>query len=183
MWPWRTLEQGYGRLFTAFGNLLLSAAGGDSGLFGTTGAAKLEADYDGDPQHDVRIGVVNFGNAGKAGALGTKRFSSRHVGYMPTVTFVALVLASPVAWSRKGWALLWGLLLVHVFVIVRFGFVVLEAFHGSEAHCLFQVCPPWSGILRLLFNVTAVVPATTYLVPLVIWILVTFRREDLDALR
>ena len=71
---------------------------------------------------------------------------------------------------------------MHVFVLLRFAFVLLESFHGSEPYCLFQLHPPWSRIFRLSFNVIAVVPATTYLVPLVIWVLVSFRRSDLAGL-
>jgi len=182
MWPWPAVEVFYGRLFVTCGNGLIDAAGGDSGLLGTTGAAKLEADYDGDPQHDVRVGVLNFRNQGKNGWFNRKRTSSRHLGYMPTVTLVALVLATPMAWRRKLWALLWGLLFVHAFILVRFGFVLLEAFHGDRTHCLFQLNPPWSGIFVLLFDIVAVVPATTYLVTLVIWVVVSFRGDNLAAL-
>ncbi len=182
MWPWPALEAAYGRLFARCGNRLIEAAGGDSGLLGTTGAAKLVADYEGDPQHDIQIGSLNFAKRGEKDWLSSKRTSSRHLGYMPAVTLIALVVASPIPWRRKLWALLWGLLLVHLFVVLRFGFVLLEAFHGGEAHCLFQFDPPWEGLFRLLFNVIAVVPATTYLVALVVWIAVSFRRDDLLAL-
>ena len=47
MWPWRAVEVFYGRLFVTCGNGLIDAGGGDSGLLSTTGAANLEADYDG----------------------------------------------------------------------------------------------------------------------------------------
>ena len=71
---------------------------------------------------------------------------------------------------------------MHLFIVVRFGFVLLDAFHGEELHCLFHLNPPWRGAFTLLLNVIAIVPATTYMVPLVIWILVSLRREDLMAL-
>ena len=68
------------------------------------------------------------------------------------------------------WALLWGLTLVHAFIAVRFGFILLNIFHGDKPYALFHWGPPWDMILDESFIIIAEVPATIYVVPLMIWI-------------
>ena len=180
-WPWQALEAGYGRLFAGVADGLLSPdeRNPDRGLFGSDGAVRVYCEYDQDPKRDIHIVAGNLRN--ETGTDKT-RTSSRHLGYMPAVVLIVLVLASPVVWHRRLWALLWGLILVHAFIAVRFGFILLSIFHGDKPYTLFRWDPPWDTFLEEAFIIIAEVPATIYVVPLLIWIAVTFRRADWEAL-
>lgn len=204
MWPWAPLEAAFSRGFAAFGNALIRWSGGQmpgqdsggaaqptspanapkvSGILGTPATGMFISDHQGDRQHDLRIQLVNIpkGLAGRKDFLGQRRTSSRHLAYMPAVTLIALVLATPIPWRRKPAALLIGLTLIAVFVVVRLAVVLIDGFRGDEPHCLFQLQPLWAGLFDLGARIVAVEPATTYLAPLLIWLVVTVRREDLTT--
>ncbi|MCP3981584.1 MAG: hypothetical protein GY716_19975 [bacterium] len=181
MAPWPPVERVYARMFASGGDLALRVLGGRSGLLGSSAGVALVADTSGRMGHDVRVGLVNL-DRGIPDGLGRKRLSSRHLAYMPAVTLLALVLATPLGWRRRARACLFGLLWVHVFVALRFTLFLLDAFNGVENHCLFYLINPWHGLLDLAANVLAKVPATTYVVPLVIWALVAVDRDVVERL-
>ena len=96
---------------------------------------------------------------------------------------IALVVATPLSWSRRGWALLWGLLLTHVFIALRLtltlaagGFAVPD-----KAYALFHPGAFWQRILTGGQNVLSDNPTVSFVVPVFIWFLVALpgvkRRE------
>jgi hypothetical protein len=116
------------------------------------------------------------------GSIGQLRTSSRSA-YWPTAMLIALVLATPLSWSRRGWALLWGLLLTHVFVALRLtltlaagGFAVPD-----KAYALFHPGAFWQRVLTGGQNVLSDNPTVSFVVPVFIWFLVALpgvtRRE------
>ncbi|MEE9295748.1 MAG: hypothetical protein V3W34_12405 [Phycisphaerae bacterium] len=179
-WPWPAFEAGYGRLFAGIADGLLAQdpRNPSRGLLGSDGLVRVYCEYDKDPERDIHIVA---GNRANKKFTDRNRTSSRHLGYMPAAVLIALVLASPVRWRRRLWALLWGLVLVHAFVVVRFAFILLSIFHGDQPYALFRWDPPWDRVLEEAFIIIAEVPATIYVVPLLIWIAVTFRRKDWEA--
>ena len=64
----------------------------------------------------------------------------------------------------------------------RLALIVVRKLHGDETYCLFHWERPWSVMLNVTYHLTSVVPTSIYVVPLIIWITVTFRREDWDML-
>ena len=105
-------------------------------------------------------------------------YSSRYVGYLPTATLIALVIATPTPWSRRWRALFWGLVLVNGFVGVR---VAIGLVVGFREVGLFVYGPFGKTVVDLAYKAVAVSPVTSCVVPALIWILVTFRREDFDT--
>lgn len=103
---------------------------------------------------------------------------SRLVGYMPLVSLVALVLASPIPWRRRRKALLIGLALVTAFVALRMSIPIRRDFSRPDA---LQVHHP-GAFGRWLLDVSERAlldaPASFFVVPVLIWVLVAFRRED-----
>lgn len=99
-------------------------------------------------------------------------------GWIPVATLVALVLATRIPWSRRWKALVWGLVWVHVFVLLRVFVLVLFGFSGPPGVPLLSVGPFGHKVLDIALEVVSVSPVTSSLVPVLIWPLVTFRRED-----
>jgi hypothetical protein len=105
-------------------------------------------------------------------------FDVRGLGWTPTALFVSLVLASPVPWSRRLAAL--GLGVAGVQIVIM-GFLALAIWNESSEIGLVSMPPFWKGIvtdwqrnLIALFSLAA---------PVIIWILVTVRGQDVEFLR
>lgn len=111
--------------------------------------------------------------------------SSRYTGYVPAALLLALVLATPVPWSRRLWAILWGLPLVTVFVGAMLLLVIQGWFHQEETRLLMTLQPhvpsAWDRFVQSFWQISNwMMPY--YVVPTLIWILVTLRPGDLDPI-
>jgi len=106
-------------------------------------------------------------------SIGQLRTSSRSA-YWPTAMLIALVLATPLSWSRKGWALLWGLTLIHVFIALRLTLTLLGGGFAvpEKAYALFHPAAFWQRVLTGGQNVLADNPTVSFVVPVFIWFLV-----------
>ncbi len=105
--------------------------------------------------------------------------NTRYRGYLPTILFLSLLLASPVPWKRKTISLVTGFILVTAFVMFKAWlglvyvcqnnpFLELFNFSGNKKY-LVDRC------LDIFFHSTG---SILYFV-VAIWILVTFRKQDL----
>lgn len=115
-------------------------------------------------------------------ATGTATNNSKGVGYLPIVTIVALVLATPIPWKRRRRALWQGLALVTLFVAVRIGIPIVRDFSKPDA---LQVHHPGAlGVWALGVAERALLaaPASFFVVPILVWALVAFRRQDWELL-
>jgi len=162
----------------AYAAVYRGVAGVVFGSFGSDGVVRFEPATDPDAAMDSEIRVRRRGGT----VTGTTQHDSRMTGYLPTIQVVALILATPIAWSRRWKALLWGLGVVNLFVGVRLYVTLLRWFTGDAPWCLHDPGPFWTGVILRLFEVLVISPTLTYVVPLFIWIAVTFRSSDLDLL-
>jgi hypothetical protein len=105
--------------------------------------------------------------------IGQLRTSSRSA-YWPTAMLIALLLATPLSWSRKGWALLWGLLLIHAFIALRLTLTLLAGGFAvpDKAYALFHPGAFWQRVLTGGQNVLSDNPTVSFVVPVFIWFLV-----------
>ncbi len=184
-WPWRAPAEAYSRAFASFATTVLGVepGGKPEGIYGTNAVVLVYSKYDEDPERDINIVIGNLAARQSPDSItAAPHTSSRHLGFMPAAALAALVLATPISWTRRLWALLWGMLCVHMFVAGRFACILVMFFHGDRPYCLYRWDPPWDRVLAEASNIIAVVPATTYVVPLIIWIGVTFRREDWESI-
>ena len=94
---------------------------------------------------------------------------------MPTITLIVSVLATPVTWSRRGTAPVWGLLLVHGFVAIR---VAVSLVYGFRFIGLFIYDPTIDRAVDITYEVVAISTVTSHVIPALIWVLVMFRRSD-----
>lgn len=180
-WPFPAVEAAYSRGFAAATEWVLGVDrnGPPGGVLGTEGIVLVYSKYETDPEHDINIVV---GNTSNLQGSDKPKTSSRNLGYMPTAVLAALVLATPIAWKRRWISLVMGLLAVHLFIAMRVALVLVKLFHGDAGYCLFRWSAPWDRALEEAFRIISEVPATTYVVPLILWLAVTFRRDDWDSL-
>jgi hypothetical protein len=173
---WLIADGAYRTGFCAAGNVLF-------GSFGAGGSATFQASPANKSDLDVEM-ILRSQRA--PGSEGRAPISSYYVGYVPMISLLALVAATPINWRRRAQAMCFGVLLVHIFAWVYLACVLLHHFNEETPIRVFHlssVIGNLVGFIRL-----GVAPSVFYcLVPSVIaWILVTFRREDvawLDGVR
>ncbi len=167
--PLPGLNPGYLAVFRAGGNLLF-------GSFGPSGTVRFVEES---PPQDSWSTKMTFRNR-LNGFGGGVFYKTRH-GYLATVLVLALILATPVSRRRKGWAILWGLLLANAFVTLRIYLGLVHLFSGpGDPMAMFSFSPFWKDALHLAVQISSVSPELTFVVPVFIWIVVTLRRGDLQ---
>ncbi len=104
-------------------------------------------------------------------------FKSRHA-YLPTAMFLALVLATGLPWARRGKALLWGLLWMHLFLGFKMALLLADAFSGGALMTL-ELSNTTKQALSLASKIISQAAAPSFIVPVIVWGLTIFRGEDL----
>jgi hypothetical protein len=168
--PWPGLLASYAAGYGAVGNAIF-------GSFGRDGVVRFEPLAAGREKMDTEISI---GNLRTRPPPKRAEHSARLTGYLPTAEVVALILATPIAWRRRWKALLWGLLLVHGLIALRVTILLLYGFSGDHPCALYSPGPFWSNVLTKMYSLCAVWVSFTFVAPIFIWILVTFRRIDLQ---
>ncbi|MEK6677389.1 MAG: hypothetical protein AABZ47_17270 [Planctomycetota bacterium] len=102
--------------------------------------------------------------------------------YLPTAKVIVLILATPISWRRRGIALFFGLCTIQLFIGFRLLTVLVHALSEPSPVQLFEPGPATLGFLNGLHEHFCVSTAPVFLVPVLIWVLVTVRREDLQYL-
>lgn len=162
---WPAVSGVYGRLLRDAGNAL-------AGL-GSGGRVWFSPATGGNPRHDTMVEVKDR----QAGSQRDTTFSSRKYGYMPSALVLALILATPVPWSRRWRAVLWGLLWVHAYVAVRLVFLP-DAYGGMDTEGPRTLYRLWISALARLYTGMDASTAGWMFAPVAIWALVTFSRAD-----
>lgn len=178
-WPRPKLEEAYAQFYQYSGNKVFDP-------FGSSGRVHFHPPPDAGVKSDTAISLMNQQN----GARTRFHTNSRFIAYVPTALVVSLILATPIRWRRRLWALLWGLLLINAFIIIRLFLQILGAFSGviltdagvalSSDHPLVIFSPGlfWMRCLGFLLVVFLVSSAGNFVVPVFIWALATFRPRD-----
>lgn len=179
MAPWPGVANGYAHLFRAGGNVLFARF-----WFWSDASVKF-LDIENLRPGDLPPGTPSI-SPGKtkdtllqlhrraAGTVGHLRTSSRPIGYGPTVVMMALVLATPLGWRRKGWALASGLVLIHAFIAFRITLLVTaNGFAADKAYAIFHPGAFWQRILGAMESLFADDPTVSYVVPALIWFVVS----------
>ena len=100
---------------------------------------------------------------------------TRSIGWIPTALIIALVLATPIPWKRRALALLWGLLLVQLFIIAS---IEIYIWNESTRVSLNVLGPFWKAIADAVEYTLITQLGASFSVPVLIWIVVTFRSQD-----
>lgn len=160
----------YAVLFSAGGNLIFQSLVPD-------GYVHMHPMSDPTALHDTHVHVTNRRTGGTA-MVGT---DSRMASYLPTAFLVSLLLATPLPWRRKLWAMALGLILVNVFIACQLLIIVLHAFCDPQVSLL-ALPSPWYMALAAAREIASSDAVTWFMVPGLIWILVSFRQTDWAAL-
>jgi len=131
-------------------------------------------------EDDIKIAFykkVPEGPDGKMTTVGFIRCNSRRSGYMYIAFVTALIIATPIPFRRKGWALLWGMILIHGYIIFRLAIWIIYGFN-KEPLSIIVLSPFWQRVLLLTIDVSVRNMTFGFIVCVFIWILVSFRRED-----
>lgn len=129
----------------------------------------------GDPRVDVAV-VLTHPSHPRSGRI---LLQSRFLGYLPSAFLLALLFATPMRWRRRAWSLVGAVMLVNVFVMCRLlaSLLVLGervSLWGGER---------WQQLALAWFHSTVVRSGTSsFIVPMMIWIVVSFSRKDLETL-
>lgn len=114
------------------------------------------------------------------GAIGLLRTSAEHLGYWPTALLIALIIAKPLPWQRKAWALVCGLILIHLFIAWRLSLTIAEngfALEEKQYH-LFTLTEAWMQRLSSAVQVFVHNPTVGFMVAILIWFIVGFTKDD-----
>jgi hypothetical protein len=131
-------------------------------------------------EEDIKIAFYGRDQAGSDGKIVPVGFichNSRRSSYIYIAFLAALVLATLIPWRRKGWALLWGMILIHGFIVFNLAMWILYGFN-KEPLCLLVLCPFWKRVLLLTLDVFVRNLTFGLVVCVFIWIFILFRRED-----
>lgn len=163
--PWPGIKTGYAAFFRVSGTFFF-----ESLIPG--GSVRFEPAPNPTGRFDTVILCVNK----RTGAEAEADASSRNSGYLQTALLISLVLATPLPWSRRVWALLWGLLLVNVAMACTTLVLLLRIF--SSRGFLLELTPFWDKILEVAFGLAMTDAVTLWPVSVLTWIVVSFRRSD-----
>lgn len=166
--PWPGVQRGYNAFVHAVGNTFL-------GEFGARGRVHFQPIGPGFPMQDTQIQMRNVAR----GSEQRIAYNIRYTGYVPTVLLVSLIVSTPLPWRRRRRTLLWGLLFVQLFVLLRIALLIAFEFRMGTPVGMYHFSPFWHTTMVILVEAISASPVTSCIVPVVIWVLVAFRREDL----
>jgi hypothetical protein len=105
----------------------------------------------------------------------------RYGVYIYVAFLIALILAAPVPRRRRAWALLWGLIAVHAFMAIRLALLIAQLLNSKQI-ALLTLNRFWQHLLLLGAQVFVINILPSFVVVIVLWVLLSFRREDWPAI-
>jgi hypothetical protein len=173
IFAWPAVRPLYRPFYCALGNALFGTV-----LFHGEGSARFTPK---DTREDLDIEVVMKKRSAPR-ISGRAENKSRVMGYLPTISVVALVLATPLPWKRRRRALLAGVALVSLFVALRIAIPVVRDFSKPDALQVYHPGAFGRWLLGIADRALLGAPASFFVVPILIWVLVAFRRRDWELL-
>ncbi|MBI1824808.1 MAG: hypothetical protein HY287_13880 [Planctomycetes bacterium] len=165
--PWPGLKPGYAKFFRGSANALIGVVGLKEYVSLDT---PPEEHADWDIQMSMRNPVTNNRWHGE--------YSSRAFGYLPTAAMLTLVLAIPGRRRNRLRALIASLVLIQFFVIVR---IAVAIGYGMYAGGVIHLGERMAKFAEILLLATCDSPALTYIIAILVWLLVSFSKQDWEA--
>ena len=172
--PWPGFNQAYGRYFRAMGEVVFAREDGRRFVHFEPVPAELRHVL------DTRITLANREqiDANGVGPATELELDSRGVGWVPTALVLALTLATPIPWRRRGRALAGGLLVIHGYILFS---VAIYLWNVSAGLALVTLTPFWKQVAAGLQETLITQMGAGFVAAVLIWALVTLRGRDLDA--
>lgn len=170
MAPWPRVGKAYTRFYSTGATFLF-------GSFGPTGIVCFEPLSD--SEYDMHVTLYNRARPVPDGGVARiqTHHNSRHAGYMYVAFLTALIMATPIPWRRKGWALFWGTILIHVLVASKLALRISHAF-SNEPLSMLVLNPFYRRVLSITHQAFAINVTFGFIACVFIWILVSFRQRD-----
>lgn len=169
---WHGLTDAYRVVFRAMGNVAMPRL--------ANGAASARFLRYADNPHGADTSVKIVKRA--TGASGNIDLKSGFLGFRPTAFLVALVLATPISWPRRSVALVLGLLAVSLLVLLRTWLQLADKLSAPSPLQVYELSASWKSALTACLNILVHSPPSGYIVPGILWVMVTFRRGDWERL-
>ena len=162
--PWPGLPAACGGYFRAAGRLAFASDSGPRSL-----------EFEPHEAHDTRVVIVNRAlmQPDGSGPVRNLDLDSFAFTWRPVSLFLSLILASPVSWPRRLRALLVGGICLQAFLLFVLGFAI---WNQSTEVSLVSLPPFWKETAENISQV--LVGQLNIAAPFLIWLVVTFRRED-----
>ncbi len=142
---------------------------------------QLPPGVDAPKAQDVLDTVMVLENRDAPAELSFVRISSRLIGYLPTAIMIGLVLATPTTWKRRLLGLVWALLAVHAFIILRITVKLLVFYCSDKPVALFHPGLFWTKFWENAAFVIHEDPTVSLVVPVFIWFALMFRPSQWTA--
>jgi hypothetical protein len=185
MAPWPGWVEAYGRIYGSAAAFLFESANPDRNVRirhvvpepGTAAAQTVQ-----DTVVRLEIRGVDVGMQ-TIPPFGTAR-SSRYTGYVPTAFAVALVLATPLPWRRRAAAMAWAALLASGFAALMLAIWIRGWFYWQECAWLAKFSSRYELRADLSGSLVDIStwPGPYFIAPVFIWIIVSLRRKELEAI-
>lgn len=168
--PWPGWREAYATCYRGVANKLF-------GSFGSDGQVQFRPSPDPHAKLDTEIAIRNR----QSPVEGKTQHDAHLGGYLPAAVFIALCLATPAPWARKWRALVLGLIIIHAFVAIRI-VITLAHFFNFEGPWRVVHLGPWATkVLGMAFEFGVISQVCTFLVPGLVWFLLSFRLTDIAA--
>jgi hypothetical protein len=162
----------YATVFRAFGN----GAYANMGDRGRVRLIKAPPEF---PDYDTQVKLIN----GKIrGARGTMEIATRKTAYLPTAFTIALVLATPIPIKRRAIGLIIALAMIGGFVLFQYYLQFVEVLSRQGPLDVYGLSSFVRGAVVILIKILSLTPVTAYIIPVIIWAIVIFRRDQLAQL-
>jgi hypothetical protein len=171
--PFSFYDEAYGKFFRSCGKYFFEHFRGDGFVLFGEGRTKDIT--------EVVIGNYNVRNPDNTAKAFQFEVNTRYLGYLPTILFISLVIASPVSWRRKVIALLIGLAIVTAAVMFKQWIELLAVSNKQNWLQLTDFSPGEQKILGKAYDgISRAASAILYLV-VAVWLITTFRIDDLKT--
>jgi hypothetical protein len=133
---------------------------------------------------DARLTVANRAQVLPDGKLRARviGLDALHIGWVPTALLAALVVATPLPWRRRWWALFAGMATIHVFLLGVMAVTLLNNADGASGLDVFALTPFWKTIVDGMEETFVTQMGPGFVVAALIWISLLLRREDWSLL-
>lgn len=163
---WPTLKNGYRQYYCGLARIFLSCDG-------------FELDFSPRPgPRDTRITIAlpKLMSADNSGPVRNVDVNSRDLGYLPTAMMIALIVATPTSVGRKIRILILGVIFIHIYILFSLAISLwaesIYLLPGGYNKFVMQIA---DGLEYTLSNQLGFI----FIVPVLIWIMISFRKSDL----
>lgn len=174
--PWPGFNENYGRCFRRVGEWVFAREEGLRLVHFEPVPAPLCRGL------DTRILLARRDqlDAHGSGPVRYLELDTRGVGWVPTALIVALIIATPVPWRRRGGALVAGFLAVQAFVVFSVADYIWN--HSAEMGLVVHGSA-WKRVVAGLEETLITQMGASFVVPVLLWLLITLRRHDVAEWR